>query len=161
MCGGFFALRSLPMRPPELFSVFTCIFPFFLFGSSVALCAAAGCGGSLTLQSKPPPCPPPGGLRGRPESIQEAESTRGTPPRIPLPHYIDEKEKNEHTYAIYRILFSLRAEYSTKKAVYVKGKPASRGYRPLDIGFFCTLALIREKSIPPSGYRSDFFSVTY
>ena len=113
---GVFALRSLPMRPPRLSSA-----PAVFLCPSLWCSGRSVCGRGLRWVAdapiKAPPLAPPsgGGLRGLPEEAK-AESTRGTPPRIPLPHHTGKKEKNEHTYTIYRGFPPLHAEYSTKKA---------------------------------------------
>lgn len=116
------------------------LFPFFVFGSSLQRSGRSVCGRVLrwvaTLQSKPPPCPPSGGVegatgRGERRKVSEAHSHT-----YRLPHHIGKKEENEHMYTIYGAFCPLRAEYSTKKGVYVKGKRSAGLSPPLTSPFF-------------------------
>lgn len=155
MCGGvFLSARSQCVRPgsPGLRRFFSAP----LSGAPLALCAAAGCGGSLRSNQSPPLAPPPGGLRGLPEEM------KGIPHAYrPPQHYIGKKEKNR-TYILYIGAFPPYVQSIAQKKPYMSRASTAWGLSPpLDIGFFCTLALIRGKSPSLSVPARLFQGVTY
>lgn len=54
-------------------------------------------------------------------------------------------------------LFAPYVQSIAQKKAYMSRASAPRGFAPLDIAFFCTLALIRGKKPLPELSRSGFF----
>jgi hypothetical protein len=154
MCGGFFALRSLPMRPPELFSVFTCIFPFFFLGLR-SLCVRPRAAVGRYAPIKAPPLPPlRGGLRGLPKEVKDGEAY----PTHTATTLYRQKRKKPNIYTIYRGLSPPYVQSIAQKKPYMSRASTAWGLSPpLDIGFFCALALIRGKS-PSLSIVCSYFS---
>ena len=146
-----------PLAPNASARTLFCLhvhFSFFLFGSSVALCAAAGCGGSLRSNQSPPLPPLRGGLRGLPKEVKDGEAY----PTHTATTLYRQKRKKPNIYTIYRGLSPPYVQSIAQKKPYMSRASTAWGLSPpLDIGFFCALALIRGKS-PSLSIVCSYFS---
>lgn len=121
-----------PLAPNASARTLFCLhvhFSFFLFGSSVALCAAAGCGGSLRSNQSPPLAPPPGGLRGRQEDVKGRECQRHTPTHTAY-HTIQGKKKKTNIHTLYIGAFRPYVQSIAQKKPKVSREPAPPGLSP-------------------------------
>ena len=151
--GSLLSARSQCVRPNSFLSS-RAFFLFFFLGLR-SLCVRPRAAVGRYAPIKAPPLPPlRGGLRGLPKEVKDGEAY----PTHTATTLYRQKRKKPNIYTIYRGLSPPYVQSIAQKKPYMSRASTAWGLSPpLDIGFFCALALIRGKS-PSLSIVCSYFS---